>query len=206
MGIAAVRESHRPHDYRLSFPARHQQVESHRASPFSHIAMNWRGTPLVNLATIMSLIGSTHSRSGLHVRSEIDRPLSGRRHRHRRADGDRPTRAASGTTQSCPRPSASVFKADARGAQFLCLTHCPRKLELKNLWSCPLSRSGWTARLGRVTATTTAVVDSRMIHRASPSAMASLAFGGITVANEPRAVRSPQRRVGSIRVLAGFAL
>ena len=40
---------------------------------FSHIAMNWRGTPLVNLATIVSLIGSTHSRSGLRVRSELDR-------------------------------------------------------------------------------------------------------------------------------------
>ena len=35
--------------------------------------MNWRGTPLVNLATIVSLIGSTHSRSGRRVRSEIDR-------------------------------------------------------------------------------------------------------------------------------------
>ena len=40
---------------------------------FSHIAMNWRGTPLVNLATIVSLIGSTHSRAGLRVRSEVDR-------------------------------------------------------------------------------------------------------------------------------------
>ena len=40
---------------------------------FSHIAMNWRGAPLVNLATIVSLIASTHSRSGLRVRSEIDR-------------------------------------------------------------------------------------------------------------------------------------
>ncbi len=40
---------------------------------FSHIAMNWRGTPLVNLATVVSLIGSTHSRSGLRVRSEVDR-------------------------------------------------------------------------------------------------------------------------------------
>ena len=40
---------------------------------FSHIAMNWRGIPLVNLATIVSLIGSTHSRSGLRVRSELDR-------------------------------------------------------------------------------------------------------------------------------------
>src|SRR5579862_4109967 len=36
---------------------------------FSHIAMNGRGTPLVNLATIVSLIGATHSRSGLRVRS-----------------------------------------------------------------------------------------------------------------------------------------
>ena len=35
--------------------------------------MNWRRTPLVNLATIVSLIGSTRSRFGLRVRSEIDR-------------------------------------------------------------------------------------------------------------------------------------
>jgi hypothetical protein len=40
---------------------------------FSHIAMNWRGTPLVSLAAIVSLMASTHSRSGLRVRSEIDR-------------------------------------------------------------------------------------------------------------------------------------
>src|SRR5207247_7714150 len=45
---------------------------------FSHIAMNWRGTPLVDLATIVSLIGSTHSRSGLRVRSELDRGQSPR--------------------------------------------------------------------------------------------------------------------------------
>jgi hypothetical protein len=31
------------------------------------------GTPLVSLATIVSLLGSTHSRSGLGIRSEIDR-------------------------------------------------------------------------------------------------------------------------------------
>jgi hypothetical protein len=42
---------------------------------FSHIAMNWRGTPLVSLAAIVSLIASTHSRSGLRVRSELDRLL-----------------------------------------------------------------------------------------------------------------------------------
>ena len=40
---------------------------------FSHIAMNWRGTPLVDLATIVSLIGATHSEAGLHVRAELDR-------------------------------------------------------------------------------------------------------------------------------------
>lgn len=39
---------------------------------FSHIAMNWRGKPLVSLAAIVSLIGSTRSTSGLRVRSEID--------------------------------------------------------------------------------------------------------------------------------------
>lgn len=39
---------------------------------FSHIAMNWRGIPLVNLTAIVSLIGSTTTASGLRVRSEID--------------------------------------------------------------------------------------------------------------------------------------
>jgi hypothetical protein len=40
---------------------------------FSHIAMNWRGIPLVDLATMVSLIASTRSRTGLRVRSELDR-------------------------------------------------------------------------------------------------------------------------------------
>ena len=40
---------------------------------FSHIAMNWRGTPLVSLAAIVSLIAATTSTAGLHVRSELDR-------------------------------------------------------------------------------------------------------------------------------------
>jgi hypothetical protein len=35
--------------------------------------MNWRGTPLASLATIVSLIGATRSEAGLRVRSEIDR-------------------------------------------------------------------------------------------------------------------------------------
>lgn len=39
---------------------------------FSHIAMNWRGRPLVSLAAIVSLIASTRSEAGLRVRSEID--------------------------------------------------------------------------------------------------------------------------------------
>jgi len=39
---------------------------------FSHIAMNWRGKPLVNLAAIVSLIGSTKTDRGLRVRSEVD--------------------------------------------------------------------------------------------------------------------------------------
>jgi len=39
---------------------------------FSHIAMNWRAQPLTSLATVVSLIGSTTTTSGLRVRSEID--------------------------------------------------------------------------------------------------------------------------------------
>jgi transposase len=39
---------------------------------FSYIAMNWRGKPLVSLAAIVSLIGSTTTSSGLRIRSEID--------------------------------------------------------------------------------------------------------------------------------------
>jgi len=39
---------------------------------FSHIAMNWRGRPLVDLVTIVNLIGDTTSAAGLRVRSEID--------------------------------------------------------------------------------------------------------------------------------------
>ena len=42
---------------------------------FSHIAMNWRGKPLVSLATIVSLIGATTTQSGLRVRAEVDRGL-----------------------------------------------------------------------------------------------------------------------------------
>jgi hypothetical protein len=40
---------------------------------FSHIAMRWRGVPLVDWATIVSLIGATQSTAGLRVRSELDR-------------------------------------------------------------------------------------------------------------------------------------
>ncbi|MGH8587751.1 MAG: ISAzo13 family transposase [Gammaproteobacteria bacterium] len=40
---------------------------------FSYIARNWRGKPLVDLATIVSLIGATPSDTGLRVRSELAR-------------------------------------------------------------------------------------------------------------------------------------
>jgi hypothetical protein len=40
---------------------------------FSHIAMNWRGQPLVSLIAIVSLIGRARTRTGLRVRSELDR-------------------------------------------------------------------------------------------------------------------------------------
>jgi transposase len=39
---------------------------------FSFISRNWRGRPLESLAVIVSLIGSTRTSTGLHVRCEID--------------------------------------------------------------------------------------------------------------------------------------
>src|SRR3990170_2800846 len=40
---------------------------------FSYISMNWRGRPLVSLATIVSLIASTRTKEGLRVRCELDK-------------------------------------------------------------------------------------------------------------------------------------
>jgi hypothetical protein len=40
---------------------------------FSQIAMNWRGKPLVSLAVIVILIGTTTSTAGFRVRSELDK-------------------------------------------------------------------------------------------------------------------------------------
>ncbi|HWM99305.1 MAG TPA: ISAzo13 family transposase, partial [Streptosporangiaceae bacterium] len=40
---------------------------------FSYISTNWRGQPLVSLAVIVSLIGSTRTTAGLRVRCELDR-------------------------------------------------------------------------------------------------------------------------------------
>ena len=39
---------------------------------FSYIAMNWRGQPLISLAAVVNLIGTTTTTTGLRVRSEID--------------------------------------------------------------------------------------------------------------------------------------
>ena len=39
---------------------------------FSHISKNWRGRPLVSLAVIISLIGSTTTKKGLRVRCGLD--------------------------------------------------------------------------------------------------------------------------------------
>jgi len=40
---------------------------------FSFISQNWRGKPLINLATIVSLIAGTKTTKGLKVRCELDR-------------------------------------------------------------------------------------------------------------------------------------
>jgi hypothetical protein len=40
---------------------------------FCHITHNWRGRPLESLETVVSLIGSTKTRTGLRVRARVDR-------------------------------------------------------------------------------------------------------------------------------------
>jgi hypothetical protein len=40
---------------------------------FCHITQNWRGRPLESLETVVSLIGSTRTRTGLRVRAQLDR-------------------------------------------------------------------------------------------------------------------------------------
>ena len=60
---------------------------------FSFIAMNWRGKPLVDLATIVSLIGATHSRPGCTSAPNSTAGSTRRRHRDRRATGNRAPRA-----------------------------------------------------------------------------------------------------------------
>jgi Rhodopirellula transposase DDE domain len=49
------------------------RCSTYRTGYHQTIAMNWRGTPLVDFNTIVSLISSTHRRPGLHVRAELDR-------------------------------------------------------------------------------------------------------------------------------------
>ncbi|MGK5086031.1 ISAzo13 family transposase, partial [Bdellovibrionota bacterium FG-2] len=40
---------------------------------FSYITKNWRGRPLASLTTIINLIASTRTKSGLRVRCELDK-------------------------------------------------------------------------------------------------------------------------------------
>ena len=39
---------------------------------FCHITKNWRGKPLVSRAVVVSLIGSTTTKAGLHIKAELD--------------------------------------------------------------------------------------------------------------------------------------
>jgi hypothetical protein len=39
---------------------------------FCHITQNWRGKPLVSRAVVVSLIGNTKTREGLHIHAELD--------------------------------------------------------------------------------------------------------------------------------------
>ncbi len=39
---------------------------------FCHITQKWRGRPLVSRAVIVSLIGNTRTKTGLHIQAELD--------------------------------------------------------------------------------------------------------------------------------------
>jgi hypothetical protein len=39
---------------------------------FSHITENWRARPLVSHEVIINLIANTKTRTGLHIRAELD--------------------------------------------------------------------------------------------------------------------------------------
>ena len=39
---------------------------------FCHITKNWRGKPLASRAIVVSLIGSTRTKAGLHIQAELD--------------------------------------------------------------------------------------------------------------------------------------
>jgi hypothetical protein len=41
-------------------------------SPSCHITENWRGRPLMSREVIVNLIGSTRTKAGLEIRSELD--------------------------------------------------------------------------------------------------------------------------------------
>ena len=39
---------------------------------FSYISQNWRGKPLVSIETIINLIGSTKTKTGLKIQTAVD--------------------------------------------------------------------------------------------------------------------------------------
>jgi hypothetical protein len=55
--------------HRLSLVTQWNKIE-HRL--FSHITQNWRGRPLVSRETVVALIRSTTTKTGLRVRSRLD--------------------------------------------------------------------------------------------------------------------------------------
>jgi hypothetical protein len=71
--VAAPGRRDRAGDPGLSLPAGHRAAWNkieHRL--FSFITSNWRGKPLTELATIVNLIASTTTRSGLKVFARLD--------------------------------------------------------------------------------------------------------------------------------------
>jgi hypothetical protein len=73
METPEVRRRDGPLDLGRPLPTGDAPVNRIEHRLFSYIRTNWRGRPLTSLATIVNLIASTRTRTGLRVRCEIDK-------------------------------------------------------------------------------------------------------------------------------------
>ena len=114
---------------------------------FSHIAMTWRGKPIVDLAATLSLIASVRTRTGPRVRSELDR----RSHPAGATVAEAALRPPRSGRQRCAEPGP-VFRGDRQHAEPDAAWHRMIEVPLSALFSdaaaLVLVAAGVFARVG----------------------------------------------------------